>query len=392
MKGKLLLMHGGGPTAVINASLAGAIRKAYASGAFSSVVAARFGTGGLLREDLISLDGLTESELAMLSHTPGSAIGTGRDQLEAPEYRAMVEIMQHHGISAVVMNGGNGTMDTTRKLAQASAEAGILVAGIPKTMDNDLSGTDHSPGFGSAARYLAASVREVAQDVKGLPIHVVVIESFGRDAGWITASSAFARTGGSLDAPQMILLPEVAFDEERFLSRVKELHDKMGGVIVVASEGLRYADGTPIVDPVFKVGRSVYFGDVSAHLAQTITKKLGIKSRSEKPGILGRASALWASDVDREEAEACGERAVQAILEHLTGYMSTIFVINREPYRREIGLIKIDDSVLKAKKMPSHYYDAANYDVTDEFLSYARPLVGDNLGSFISFTDKEKIV
>ena len=275
-------------------------------------------------------------------------------------------------------------MDTTRKLAEAGKACGILVDGIPKTMDNDLSGTDHAPGYGSAARYLAGSVREVDQDVKGLSIHVVVIEAFGRDAGWITASSALARTERG-DGPDMILCPETPFEEERFLNRVQDLYDEKKGVVVVASEGLRYADGKPIVEPVFQTGRSVYFGDVSAHLSQLVTRRLGIKSRSEKPGILGRASVRWASDVDRMEAIGCGRASVGALLAGKSGWMSTITRLSTEPYRTSIDLIPIEDAVLQAKTLPKAYLDGEHYDVSDAFTQWLRPLVGDDLGSFISF-------
>ncbi len=387
MNGKLLIVHGGGPTAVINASLAGAIAQGQQS--FSSVLGARFGTGGLLSQEFVSLDGLAPQQLQVLAKTPGSAIGTGRDHLEPEDFDTMAKICKEHGITAVAMNGGNGTMDTCLRFSRSAQRLGINVCGIPKTMDNDLSGTDHSPGYGSAARYLAGSVREAWQDVQGLPIHVVVIESFGRDAGWITAASALARQGAGT-GPQMIMLPEVAFDEEQFLSAVTAHHDSFGGVIVVASEGLRHADGTPIVEPVFQVGRSVYFGDVSAHLATLVTKKLGIKARSEKPGLLGRASSVWASEIDRHEARDCGAATVKALAEGATAMMSSIAACREgNSYNSTVSMVPIDDSVLQAKTMPKEFYDPASYDVTQPFLDYVKPLVGDHLGSFISFVGKE---
>jgi 6-phosphofructokinase len=382
---KLLLLHGGGPTAVINASLYGAIRKARESGAFDQILAGRCGTGGVLREEFIDLSDAAEGKLALLPYTPGSAIGTGRDHLEDEDFVRMCEICQKHGITHVAMNGGNGTMDTAYRFSEAGKNFNIKVCGIPKTMDNDLSGTDHSPGFGSAGRYLAGSVKEAAQDVLGLPIHVVVIEAFGRDAGWITASSVFAREKEG-DAPHLILIPEVSFDEEYFLKRVKELYEEKGGVVVVASEGLRYKDGTPIVEPVFQVGRSVYFGDVSSHLANLVIKKLGIKARSEKPGILGRASIKWVSESDRAEAIACGAKTIEALLEGKTGYMSTIERVSDNPYKVEIALTKIDSSVLEAKRMDKSFY-TDDYDITNKFIDYAEPLIGGELGKYTSFME-----
>lgn len=384
MKGNLLIMHGGGPTAVINASLYGVIEEAKRNGAIDRILAADGGTGGFLAGKILDLTDTPQEELDLLPQTPGSAIGTSRDTLKAEDYTLMATRLQELGVAFVLMTGGNGTMDTCKKLSGACSDLGITVCGIPKTMDNDLSKTDHSPGFASAARYLAGSVREVAQDVKGLAIHVVVIEAFGRDAGWLAASSVLAREGEG-DAPHMILCPETAFDEESFLARVQELYTQKGGVVVVASEGLRYADGTPIVEPIFTVGRATYFGDVSAYLAQLIIKKLGIKARSEKPGILGRASSAWMSRVDRDEAIACGSEAVKTVIAGKSAYMTAIERISTEPYESRIVSIPIDDEVITAKVLPPSYIDAEHFDIDPTYETWLSPLVGEELGSFISF-------
>ena len=214
--------------------------------------------------------------------TPASAIGTSRYELETSDYENMAEIIKRNNIKYVLFNGGNGSMDTCGKIYNALGNSGINVVGIPKTIDNDISITDHAPGFGSAARYIAETVNEVAQDVKSLPIHVCVIEALGRNAGWITAASALARKKEG-DAPHLIYLPERPFDEEKFLDDVKRLYDKLGGVVVVVSEGLKNKDGKPIVEPIFEVGRSVYYGDVSSHLSNLVIKRLGIKAKAKNP-------------------------------------------------------------------------------------------------------------
>lgn len=383
----LLFMHGGAPTVVINASLYGAYQEAKKSGKVGRILAAEGGTGGLLKRHIIDLTDANPDDIDLLKTTPGSAIGTGRDHLEPEDYLTLRDILLELGVGHVLMTGGNGTMDTCRKLAQVCEGSGVCVCGIPKTMDNDLSITDHSPGYGSAARYLAGSVKEAAQDVRGLAIHVVVIESFGRDAGWITAASALARERDG-DAPDMILLPEVPFDEEKFLNRAKELFEQKGGVVVVASEGLRYADGTAIVEPIFQVGRSVYFGDVSAHLANLIIKKLGIKARSEKPGILGRSSEKWVSDTDREEAISCGAEAVKAVLSGRNGWMSIIRRISTEPYLVSVETVEIADEILQARVMPEEYIDRERFDVTPAFRAWARPLIAPGLDRYVSFIEK----
>ena len=311
MKGNLILIHGGGPTAVINASLAGAIRQAQKEPNVDRILAAIGGTGGLMQGHVRDLTDISEAELAMLERTPGSAIGTSRDALEEEDYRLLAQKCVEYGAKVVLMNGGNGTMDACGKLCRALAGTDIRVMGIPKTMDNDIAVTDHAPGFGSAARYIAQSVAEVTADVHGLPIHVVVIEASGRNAGWITAASALARQAG-VDGPDLIYLPERPFDEEQYLADVKALIEKKRGVVVVASEGLKDKDGKPIVEPVFKVGRATYFGDVSAHLANLVIKHLGYKARSGAFGARIHSAILQGgqrrSDSRGRGSGSCGMR------------------------------------------------------------------------------------
>ena len=373
----ILMMHGGAPTAVINASLYGSIKELKDANFKGKILASRFGTGGLLKRDILDLSSASDNSLNALLHTPGSAIGTGRDHLEAEDYITLASNLVDLNVKYVLLTGGNGSMDTTYKLAQACKEKGIIVCGVPKTMDNDLEPCDHSPGFASAARYLAASVREVAEDVKGLPIHVVIVESFGRDAGYLAASSALAREEGA--GPDMVLLPEVPFEEERFLERVLALHKEKGGVVVVASEGLRYKDGKPIVKPVFQKERSTYFGDVSSHLSTLVISKLGIKARSEKPGILGRASIAWQSERDVDDAIKAGREAVRLALDGKSGYMSTVT-------RDGISSTIIRKEILKERVLSDKYIDRDNFDIKSDYLTWLKPLVG-SLGSpFVSFT------
>jgi 6-phosphofructokinase len=386
MKENLLIVHGGGPTAVINASLYGAVEEARRSGQVGRILAAKNGTGGLLKEEFIDLTDVPEEKLRLLLQTPGSAIGTSRDQLEQPEYEAMARILEKHDIHKVLMNGGNGTMDTCGKLYKTCKAMGndILVMGIPKTMDNDLAITDHAPGYGSAARYVAESTKELVQDVKGLPIHVVVLEVSGRNAGWITAASALAADGNG-EGPDLIYLPERPFDEDRFISDVKRLLEKKKGIVVVASEGLKDKDGNPIVEPIFKVGRSTYFGDVGTHLANVVIRRLGYKARGEKPGLLGRCSILMQSTVDREEARLAGELACQALLRGETGKMVGFKRISTEPYQVEPILIDIDEVMLHEKTLPDEFINADGNGVTEAFKTWARPLIGQGLDEMISF-------
>ena len=375
MADNLIIMHGGGPTAVINASLYGAIRQAQAASEVGRVYVALGGTGGFLHEKLRDVTDLTDAQLHGLLSSPASAIGTSRDALEAPEYEAMLPLFEKYGIRYVLMNGGNGTMDTCGKIYARCKEKDIRVIGIPKTMDNDLAVTDHSPGFGSAARYMAGSVAEVCCDVEGLPIHIVVIEALGRNAGWVTAAASLA-TDSYAHGPDLIYLPERAFDEEAFLRDVQKLIDTKGHGVVVASEGLHYADGTPIVEPIFTVGRATYFGDVSAHLANLITKKLHYKARAEKPGLLGRASIAWQSDTDREEAERCGRAAVQAAVSGETGKMVALRRLPGADYKTETFLADIQDVMMTERKMPDAFINAEGNNVTEAYKDWVRPLLG----------------
>ena len=378
MAGNLIIVHGGGPTAVINASLYGAIRQAQESPEVDRVLVAIGGTGGLLKEHIKDVTDYPDESLRGLLTSPASAIGTSRDALEKPEYEAMVPILQKHSIRYVLMNGGNGTMDTCGKLYAQCAEKGISVIGIPKTMDNDLAVTDHAPGFGSAARYVAGSTAELCCDVEGLSIHVVVLETSGRNAGWLTAAASLA-TDSYAHGPDLIYLPERDFDQEAFLRDVKKLIEEKGHGVVVASEGLHYAGGTPIVEPIFTVGRATYFGDVGSHLANLIIKELGYKARAEKPGLLGRASMLWQSETDREEAERCGRAAVDAATAGESGKMVALRRCPGEGYRCETFLVDIREVMMTERKLPDEFINAEGNGITEAFRQWCRPLLGSPL-------------
>ena len=386
MKGNLLIIHGGGPTAVINSSLYGVLKEIANHDEVERVIASKNGTGGLLKEEFIDLTHVPNEKIESLLTSPGSAIGTSRDPLEDEEYEKIITILEKNNIKYVLMNGGNGTMDTCGKLFKKCQQKkiDIKVIGIPKTMDNDISVTDHSPGFGSAARYIAQSVKEVACDVRGLPIHVVVIEASGRNAGWITAASALADTSG-LYAPDLIYLPEVPFSEKNFLNDIDKLLKKKKGIVVVVSEGIRDEYNEPIVDPVFTMGRATYFGDVSAHLANLVIKELGYKARSEKPGLLGRASIALQSEVDVKEAVLVGREALKAVISGESGKMVALKRNIVEPYGVSTFLVDIDEVMMIEKKVPKEYINESHNGVTEEFIKWCKPLIGKELPEMLSF-------
>lgn len=386
MKSNVLIVHGGGPTAVINSSLYGAIKEAENHEEIDRVYGALGGTAGFLAEDFVDFTKESAEKIEMLKSTPGTAIGTSRTPLYEKEYKQMVEICIKHNIRYVLFNGGNGTMDACGNLAKTALATGhdIKVMGIPKTIDNDLAVTDHSPGYGSMARYMAVSVSEAAQDIRAMPIHVSIIEAMGRNVGWITAAAALARKEKG-DAPHMILLPEVPFNEDKFLEDVKKLYDELGGVIVVASEGLKDDEGKSIVPPIFKTERATYFGDVGAYLAELVIKKLGIKARSEKPGILGRASVTLQSTVDQNEAIKAGREALKAALASHTGKMVSFERVSNEPYAIKTCLVPIEEVMMYEKTMPKEFIDETDYDVTNQFINYCKPLLGDEVPDYTYF-------
>lgn len=388
MKGNVLVVHGGGPTAVINASLYGVLQEAKAAGV-EKVYGAMGGSEGILKEDFMDLLQVAEERLKLLLETPASAIGSSRYAVKQTDYKKMAEVFHKHGIRYVLVNGGNGTMDLCGRMYEACRDSGVTVVGIPKTIDNDIAITDHAPGYGSAARYMAVTAAEAGADVRSLPIHVCVLEAMGRNAGWIAAASALARQNPG-DAPHLIYLPERPFCEEEFLEDVKKLWEEKGGVVVVASEGLKGPDGKPIVSPVFRSGRAVYYGDVSAYLANLVIQKLGIKARSEKPGICGRASIALQSPVDREEAVLVGREALRAAMEGDGGVMIGLIRCKKEDgsYQVQIQRIPIREVMLHERVVPEAYINERGNDVTQEFVEWCRPLIGPQPGEFINFHDE----
>ena len=382
----LLVVHGGGPTAVINASLYGAVDEALGTPGVGRVLGALGGVGGIAEGRLVDFGQVPRERLDLLPFSPSSAIGTSRTPLENEDYRALAHALRDQGIRWLLCTGGNGTMDTCGKIWRACREEGVPVdvVGIPKTMDNDIAVTDHAPGFASAARYMAATTSAICCDVRGLPIHIVIVEAMGRNAGWVTAASCFADESGC-GGPDLIYLPERDFDERAFLDDAQRLIEEKGSGVVVVSEGLHTADGAPVAPPLMTVGRATYFGDVSAHLARLVISELGYKARSEKPGLIGRASIAWQSPVDREEAVACGREATRAVLEGDSGTMVGIERVSSEPYEARLTRIPIERVMLDERTMPDEYINERGNGVTDAFRSWCRPLLGPALPRFASF-------
>ena len=378
----ILVAHGGGPTAVINCSLQGVVEAARASGQVDKIYAARFGAEGILKGDLIDLTGVSAETIARLGHTPASAIGSCRRKLTDEDYPTVLETLKKFNIDCFFYNGGNDSMDTCHKVNELAKKEGldVRVIGIPKTMDNDLDLTDHCPGFGSAARYAALSSAELALDASALPIHVVVLELMGRNAGWVTAASALA--GRLTGCPVLTYLPEVPVDEDRMLADVERTYARGKGLLVTVSEGLCGLDGKPLADTgiVDGFGHTVP-GGTAQHITDRIIQKLGLKSRAEKPGLLGRASIPYQSSTDRAEAYAVGQYAVEAALKGESGYMVAINAVRTPAYRADLSLVPLAKVANVEKKFPLEWIADGNQ-IADAFFDYAMPLMGESFPEY----------
>lgn len=373
-----LIAQGGGPTAVINSSLEGVVETVRSLDKTAKIYGARFGAEGILKKDLIDLTNVPASEIALLKNTPASAIGSCRRKLGDDDYPAVIDCLKTFNIGAFFYNGGNDSMDTCNKVNILSGKEGldVKVMGIPKTIDNDLYGTDHSPGFGSAARFAALNTAELSLDASALPIHVVVLELMGRNAGWITASSAFARKLTKCEI--LTYLPEKKVDMSLLLSDVEKAWAKKKGVVVAVSEGLCGVDGLPLADTglVDGFGHKIP-GGVASYISSRIISDLKIKSRAEKPGLIGRTSMGYISPVDREEAYGVGKKAVEEVLKGRSGYMVAISAERDPIYKARFELVELEKVANVEKTFPEEWITGTT--VSEEFFRYCEPLLGGEL-------------
>jgi len=373
----ILVAHGGGPTAVINTSLQGVVEGARQSGKVDKIYAARFGAEGILNGDLIDLTDVPSSTIAKLAHTPASAIGSCRRKLTDADYPTVIETLKKFNIDCFFYNGGNDSMDTCNKVSKLAQAEGlnVKVIGIPKTMDNDLDITDNCPGFGSAARYAAESACELALDASGLPIHVVVLELMGRNAGWVTAASALAARATNCEV--LTYLPEMLVDENKMLADIEKAWAKGKGLLVTVSEGICGLDGKPLASTGIVDGFGHMIpGGTAQHVTDNIIQKLNIKSRAEKPGLLGRAAIPYASRVDQMEAYAVGKYAVEAALRGESDYMVAIEGHRGENFTFDLFLAPLSKVANVEKKFPLEWIIDGNK-IDDRFFDYAMPLMLD---------------
>ncbi len=375
----------GGPTAAINASLAGVIKGACAAAEIGTVYGMRNGIQGMINECLVELNalGCDEEKLSLLKTTPASYLGSCRFKLPAedgPVYDKIFEILEKYNIGYFFYIGGNDSMDTIMKLSALSVKRGkdIHFVGVPKTVDNDLQGIDHTPGFGSAAKYVATMVREISADVNVYDMEsVTIVEIMGRDAGWLTGASALARYQGL--GPDLIYLPESAFELDKFVEDVKAIMQRKKSLLVAVSEGIRTADGTYVCEMLAGSGTDAFghkqMGGVASVLASYIKGKLGCKSRGIEMNICQRCAGHILSKTDICESFGVGEAAVQLAVGGATGIMATIQRVSDAPYETTYAAVDVNLVANKEKVVPEHFISPEKNDVTDAFVQYVTPLI-----------------
>jgi len=383
MKTNILIGQSGGPTVAINASLSGVIRQAMRSDEIGEIYGMLNGIEGLLKRRIIDLRKSVKNaeDYDRLAATPAMALGSCRYKLPAfphEAYDEILKIFKDYGIGFFFYIGGNDSMDTVKQLSAYFKSKGenILCVGVPKTIDNDLPKTDHTPGFGSAAKYIAGSIAELALDSSVYDMfNVIVVEIMGRNAGWLTAAAVLARDCGC-DAPQLIYLPESAFDPDAFIEKVRSYSDKNRLLIVAASEGLKNKNG----EYISATGASVdTFGHAALagtgkHLEDLIKDRLGCKVRSIEFSVLQRAAGHFASATDIAEALKIGEEAVKAALHGKTGVMMVFERVSNEPYLVKYDSVPIEECANLEKTVPAEWI-IDGCDVSEEMKDYLRPLV-----------------
>lgn len=385
--GNVLIGQSGGPTSVINSSLAGVVDGAMKTKGVGRVFGMRFGIEGVLNDYLVDLGSESPERLKGLRSTPGSALGSSRLKLKAEHFPAILKQLKKYDIRYYFMIGGNDTMDTIHRVTKYANENGhsMVGVGVPKTVDNDLFGTDHTPGYPSAARYMALSVLQagiLARDMQKVD-QFVIFQSVGRSAGWLPAATALAR-GGELTAPHVLLLPERHFNRDAFLQAVALAQKKYGFASIVCGEGLTNADGTPVsVSQTKDKFGNVEFGamggtSAAMMLHRMIADEFGWRGEFQVTESLPMCAADRGCKLDFDEAFACGKQAVKLAARGEGGVMVTMKRTNKasEPYAIDFGTISLSEVANHERPMPDNFITKDGFGVTKAFLDYAAPLVG----------------
>ncbi len=372
-----LVAHSGGPTAVINASLVGLVEEAKRHRAIAGVYGARKGIEGLLTGDFVDLSALPPARLTTIGQATSSALGTSRRAVTPEDLDRVLAVCRARDVRWLFYTGGNGSMETARQIAAAATAAGqpLSVIGVPKTIDNDIAGTDHTPGFASAARFFAWAARDIGADNRALGGQVQILEVLGRHSGWLTAATSLARRRED-DAPHLIYLPERPLPLERLLDDVQRVFDRLGRCTVAVCEGQLDDRGQPFGADVRMSSRGPLATNLAHHLARLVTERLNIKARGEKPGLLGRVSTALRSDVDWEEARRVGEAAARAAIAGKSGVMVTLERLDGPAYQVTTGLVPLDVAARGERQIPAAWIESDGHGVRPAFGAWAAPLVG----------------
>jgi 6-phosphofructokinase 1 len=387
VKGNVIVGQSGGPTSVINASLAGVVTECRRwKKCIKNVYGMHFAIEGFMKGDLLDLGAESTATIRQLVGTPGSALGSCRYKLQDKDLPHVLEMFRRYDIRYFFLAGGNDTMDTIHRVEKYCRQNGyeLCGVGIPKTVDNDLFGTDHTPGYPSAARYTALTVLHsgiLARDMKKVD-QFVVYQSIGRDAGWLTASAALARTKDPASAPHIILLPEIPFETEKFLAEVRRVYDRVGWVSIVCGEGVKYADGTPLSATTVKdkfgnmeLG-AMGGGSVGLTVHRIIREAFGWRGEFQITESLPMSAADRAVKMDLDEAFKLGREAVKLAVRGVTGKMVNIIRKKGKTYGATIGTVDLAEVAVHAKPMPRDFITEDGFFVTKKFYDYAAPLVG----------------
>jgi 6-phosphofructokinase len=381
--GNILVGQSGGPTSVINASLAGIVAEALNHEAIEEIYGGLNGVLGILQEDLVDLASESQQQIRALRHTPGAALGTCRYKLKKQQdFERVLEVFKAHNIRYFFYIGGNDSQDTADKIAKLAQQQGyeLRVIGVPKTIDNDLTGTDHCPGYGSVIKYLSTTIREIACDneAMGQGDLVSIVEVMGRSAGWIAAGTALAkRRDHPHDAPHIILLPEIPFNQEKILEDVKRVLKRERYCMIVVAEGLVDADGNYLAaDSATDAFGHAKLGGAGEALSEIVSAAIpNAKVRVARPGLIQRAAAHAASKTDVDEAFLAGQAAVRAAIAGETDKMVTLVRGETEHYTVETGLAPLSEIANGTKKLPREWINEDLVSMNFQFLRYAQPLI-----------------
>lgn len=377
-----VIAQGGGPTPVVNASLASAVEEARKVGLAAEFLGSEHGLKGILAERFVDLLAQDGGIMDRIRYAPGAALGSSRDKLSPKQVEQILDIFRRRDVRFFFYIGGNGSMGTALDIDEAARTAGyeLQVIGIPKTVDNDIEHTDHTPGYGSAGRFYAHAVRDMGIDHRALPSPILICEIMGRNVGWVVAATAFARHYDD-DAPHLIYCPERPLPREKLLVDIEMVYRRLGRVFVCICEGQLDESGEPFDADVDRPDNPQHrlASNLGHAVAKFVSRNLKLRARSERPSLIGRCCSFMVSEIDREEAGLVGQAAIRAAQAGHSGQMIGLLRASdgvAEPYRSATNLIPLAEVARRERTLPAAFLAESGADVTPAYLDYARPLIG----------------